>query len=45
MRVVMDRDLNAFERIWAAAGTPQAVFPTTPSELARLTGAEVAEVT
>jgi len=45
MRVVMDRDLSGFDRIWAAAGTPQAVFPTTPAELARLTGAEVAAVT
>jgi prolyl-tRNA editing enzyme YbaK/EbsC (Cys-tRNA(Pro) deacylase) len=45
MRVVMDRDLNAFREIWAAAGTPRAVFPTTPEELARLTGAEIAEVT
>lgn len=45
MRVVLDRDLNAFARVWAAAGTPQAVFPTTPEELVRLTGAEVAGVT
>ncbi len=45
MRVVMDRDLYAHSEIWAAAGTPQAVFPTTPAELARLTGAEIAEVT
>jgi len=45
MRVVMDRDLQAFAGIWAAAGTPRAVFPTTPDELARLTGAEVLEVT
>jgi prolyl-tRNA editing enzyme YbaK/EbsC (Cys-tRNA(Pro) deacylase) len=45
MRVVMDRDLRGYARIWAAAGTPRAVFPTTPGELARLTGAEVLEVT
>jgi len=45
MRVVMDHDLNAYPEIWAAAGTPRAVFPTTPGELARLTGAEIAEVT
>jgi prolyl-tRNA editing enzyme YbaK/EbsC (Cys-tRNA(Pro) deacylase) len=41
MRVVMDRDLTDFPMIWAAAGTPRAVFPTTPAELERLTGAEV----
>jgi prolyl-tRNA editing enzyme YbaK/EbsC (Cys-tRNA(Pro) deacylase) len=45
LRVVMDRDLHGFPEIWAAAGTPSAVFPTTPGELARLTGAEVREVT
>lgn len=45
MRVVMDRDLNAYPEIWAAAGTPRAVFPTTPEELARLAGAEVMTVT
>jgi len=45
MRVVMDRDLNGYPEIWAAAGTPSSVFPTTPEELARLTGAEVLTVT
>jgi prolyl-tRNA editing enzyme YbaK/EbsC (Cys-tRNA(Pro) deacylase) len=45
MRVVMDRDLQAHPQIWAAAGTPKAVFPTTPEELARLTGAEILTVT
>ena len=45
MRVVMDQDLHAFPDIWAAAGTPNAVFPTTPGELARLTGAEILDVT
>ena len=45
LRVVMDRDLHAHAQIWAAAGTPSAVFPTTPEELARLTGAELHEVT
>ncbi len=44
MRVVMDRDLRDYPAIWAAAGTPRAVFPTTPAELERLTGAEVLEV-
>ncbi len=45
MRVIMDRDLFGHTAIWAAAGTPRAVFPTTADELARLTGAEVLEVT
>lgn len=45
LKVVMDRALLDHPVIWAAAGTPRAVFPTTPDELARLTGAEVLEVT
>ena len=45
LRVVLDRDLQAYAQIWAAAGTPGAVFPTTPEELARLTGAQVLQVT
>jgi prolyl-tRNA editing enzyme YbaK/EbsC (Cys-tRNA(Pro) deacylase) len=45
LRVVMDRDLEAYAEIWAAAGTPRAVFPTTPAELVRLTGAEWLDVT
>lgn len=45
MRVVMDRDLFGYPEIWAAAGTPRAVFPTTPDELHRLTGAELQDVT
>lgn len=45
MRVIMDRDLQGFAEIWAAAGTPRAVFPTTPADLERLTGAQVLMVT
>ncbi len=45
MRVIMDRDLFDHSAIWAAAGTPRAVFPSTPDELAALTGAEVLDVT
>lgn len=44
VRTFMDRDLLAFEEIWAAAGTPDAVFRTTPDELLRTTGAEVADL-
>lgn len=37
-----DEDLLSFEEVWAAAGTPDSVFPLTPDQLLRLTGAEVA---
>jgi len=42
--VFIDRDLLQFARIWAAAGTPYAVFSLTPDELVRLTGGEVITV-
>ncbi len=42
---LIDRELFRFERIWAAAGHPNAVFPLTPADLERLTGAPVADVT
>ena len=42
--VVIDRDLLGFAAIWAAAGTPNAVFRLTPAELVRVTGGRVAAV-
>jgi prolyl-tRNA editing enzyme YbaK/EbsC (Cys-tRNA(Pro) deacylase) len=45
MAVVMDAALLAHGTVWAAAGTPRAVFRTTPDELRRLTGARVETVT
>jgi prolyl-tRNA editing enzyme YbaK/EbsC (Cys-tRNA(Pro) deacylase) len=44
VRTFLDRDLLAFEEIWAAAGTPDAVFRTTPEELRRTSQAEVADL-
>jgi len=43
-RVLIDRDLLQYEEIWAAAGTPNAVFRTTPEELVQITGGEVVDV-
>lgn len=42
--VLIDRGLLDHAGIWAAAGTPHAVFPTTPEELARITGGEIVDV-
>ena len=42
--VLIDRDLLALENIWAAAGTPHAVFPLTPEELVALTRGKVADI-
>jgi prolyl-tRNA editing enzyme YbaK/EbsC (Cys-tRNA(Pro) deacylase) len=44
VRLLLDRDLQRFATVWAAAGTPFSVFPLTPGELRRLTGADWADV-
>ena len=44
VRTFLDRDLLGFEEAWAAAGTPDSVFRTTPEELRRTTGAEMADL-
>lgn len=36
---VLDVDLLRWDEVWAAAGTPDSVFPVTPAELLRATGA------
>jgi prolyl-tRNA editing enzyme YbaK/EbsC (Cys-tRNA(Pro) deacylase) len=38
IRTVVDVSLADYDEIWAAAGHPHAVFPTTFDELRRLTG-------
>jgi prolyl-tRNA editing enzyme YbaK/EbsC (Cys-tRNA(Pro) deacylase) len=40
----IDADLLALPEIWAAAGTPNAVFRLTPEALVALTGGEVAHI-
>lgn len=42
--VLIDADLMVFETIWAAAGTPNAVFRLTPAELVSMTGGRVEAV-
>ncbi|MWG33095.1 YbaK/EbsC family protein [Halomarina oriensis] len=37
----MDETLLDFEAVWAAAGTPEAVFPIDPERLRELSGARV----
>jgi prolyl-tRNA editing enzyme YbaK/EbsC (Cys-tRNA(Pro) deacylase) len=41
---LIDADLVQFSEIWAAAGTPNAVFRLTPADLIRLTGGRVETV-
>ncbi|HEU5326286.1 MAG TPA: YbaK/EbsC family protein [Candidatus Limnocylindria bacterium] len=42
--VVMDHDLATWERVWAAAGLPDAVFDISPGELERASGARLADI-
>jgi prolyl-tRNA editing enzyme YbaK/EbsC (Cys-tRNA(Pro) deacylase) len=42
--VLLDEDLRQYETIWAAAGTPNAVFRLAPADLERLTGARFADI-
>lgn len=44
VRTFLDRDLLAFDEVWAAAGSPDAVFLTTPGELRGTAGALVADL-
>lgn len=44
LRTLVDTHLAAYDEVWAAAGHPHAVFPTTYEELLALTGGEPAEV-
>ena len=43
-RILIDADLMALDPVWAAAGSPRHVFRTSATELARLTGGEIADV-
>ena len=40
----VDRDLLAFDIVWAAAGTPTHVFSITPDDLVRVSGGEVTDL-
>jgi prolyl-tRNA editing enzyme YbaK/EbsC (Cys-tRNA(Pro) deacylase) len=41
---LVDRDLLSYPVVWAAAGSPHAVFPVAPADLQRITGGQVAEL-
>jgi Cys-tRNA(Pro) deacylase len=42
--VLIDADLQRFAHVWAAGGTPNAVFRVAPADLIRLTEGQVADV-
>jgi prolyl-tRNA editing enzyme YbaK/EbsC (Cys-tRNA(Pro) deacylase) len=42
IRILIDADLMQYDEIWAAAGTPNAVFQLTPAQLVEMTAGTVA---
>lgn len=44
VRTIVDRDLMAFDQVWAAAGVPDSVFPIAPASLVELSDATIADV-
>ncbi len=44
VKVFIDADLSQYDEIWAAAGSPNAVFRLTPADLQRITGGQVINV-
>jgi prolyl-tRNA editing enzyme YbaK/EbsC (Cys-tRNA(Pro) deacylase) len=42
--VLIDEDLLQYAELWAAAGTPHAVFPLTPAELIKIAGGKVVSI-
>ncbi len=44
LETYIDQDLLQFDELWAAAGTPHAVFRLKPAELLQMTGGQVADI-
>nr|WP_218891524.1 YbaK/EbsC family protein [Actinomycetospora corticicola] len=44
VRTLIDRGVLAWDRVWAAAGSPRTVFDATPAELVEATGGTVVDV-
>ena len=45
IETIIDKDLMQFQEIWAAAGTPNAVFPLEPQQLVLITAGKVEKIT
>jgi prolyl-tRNA editing enzyme YbaK/EbsC (Cys-tRNA(Pro) deacylase) len=44
MEIFIDEDLLSYDEIWAAAGTPNAVFGLLPADLVKMTGGRVTSI-
>ncbi|UCH60555.1 MAG: YbaK/EbsC family protein [Anaerolineales bacterium] len=45
LETFIDQDLMQYSQVWAAAGTPNAVFELTPENLIRMTGGKLVKIT
>jgi prolyl-tRNA editing enzyme YbaK/EbsC (Cys-tRNA(Pro) deacylase) len=45
IETMIDQDLMQYDEIWAAAGTPNAVFRLSPQDLVLITGGKVEKIT
>ncbi|UCG64884.1 MAG: YbaK/EbsC family protein [Deltaproteobacteria bacterium] len=44
LETIIDEDLLQFEEIWAAAGTPNAVFRLSPADLTKMTDGRITSI-
>ena len=44
LRTFIDQDLLQYDEVWAAAGTPNTVFPIDPDQLMRISDARAADL-
>ncbi len=44
LEIYLDEDLFKYDEIWAAAGTPHAVFKLTPGNLSKMTGGQIVDI-
>ncbi len=44
LETYIDEDLLQYKRVWAAAGTPHAIFELNPADLPALTGGTVTNI-
>ncbi len=44
IKTLIDQDLLTYSEIWAAAGTPHAVFQLLPTDLVRITNGQVVQI-
>jgi prolyl-tRNA editing enzyme YbaK/EbsC (Cys-tRNA(Pro) deacylase) len=44
LEIFVDEDLQQYDEIWAAAGSPHAIFRLSPSDLIKMTGGRVVSI-